>query len=71
MNTEEVIPAKQVIDAALTFQGKAERGTLLGNQKKDSQIFENTSTKLYICILKQTSTISTANGSSSKIFCPP
>jgi len=26
MNTEEVIPAKQVTDAALTFQGKTERG---------------------------------------------
>lgn len=34
MNTEEVMPAKHVIDAALTFKGKAERGILLGNQKK-------------------------------------
>jgi len=40
MNTEEVIPAKHVIDAALTFHRKAERGTLLGNWKRNSQIFE-------------------------------
>jgi len=40
MNTEEVMPAKHVIDAALTFKGKAETGTLLGNWKRKSQIFE-------------------------------
>lgn len=58
MNTEEVMPAKHVIDAALTFKGKAERGILLGNQKKKIiNIWKTQAQNVYMYIEK-TSTIS-------------
>ena len=37
MNTEEVMPAKHVTDAALTFQKKTEKGTELLNMENVSK----------------------------------